>query len=148
MQQRAMALVGKKMSAATALEGKFSTEGLVAIAGEDNAQMALARSLSEKIEDAQRTWSRVTVSRRVQVVEPESVILPWTDLDLLSLPDLDLLSLPDLDSLSLPAEMLLDTLANCELPEVADDGVIPIMPRDELAAMLLRLEEAGSSLGA
>jgi helicase-like protein len=44
MQQRAMALMGKKMSAATALEGKFSTEGLVAMAGEDNAQMALAHS--------------------------------------------------------------------------------------------------------
>jgi len=75
MQQRAMALMGKKMSAATALEGKFSTEGLVAMAGEDNAQMALARSLSEKIEDAQRTWSKVTRSRRM-LVEPEPIILP------------------------------------------------------------------------
>jgi hypothetical protein len=128
MQQRAMALMGKKMSAATALEGKFSTEGLVAMAGEDNAQMALARSLSEKIEDAQRTWSKITMARRM--VEPEPVILPW----------------PDLDSLSLPADMLQETLADCELPDDDEIGVIPIMPRDELAAMLLRLEEAGLSL--
>jgi hypothetical protein len=126
MQQRAMALMGKKMSAATALEGKFSTEGLVAMAGEDNAQMALARSLSEKIEDAQRTWSKITVSRRV--VEPEPMILQW----------------PSLDSLSLPADLLLETLADCELPEDEDIGMIPIMPRNELAAM--RLEEAGLSL--
>jgi hypothetical protein len=39
--------------------------------------------------------------------------------------------------------MLLETLADCELPEDEEMGVIPIMPRDELAAMLLRLEEAG-----
>jgi hypothetical protein len=98
------------------------------MAGADNAQMSLARSLSEKIEDAQRTWNKITVSRRV--AEPEPVILPW----------------PDLDSLSLPADMLLDTLADCELPEEDEVGVIPIMPRDDLAAMLLRLEVAGLSL--
>jgi hypothetical protein len=62
-----LALIGKT-SAAAALEGKFSTERLVAMAGDDNAQMALARSVSEKIEDAQRTWSKITVSRRM--VEP------------------------------------------------------------------------------
>jgi len=85
MQQRAMALMGKKMSAATAPEGKFSTEGLVAMAGEDNAQMALARSLSEKIEDAQRSWSKVTGSRRM-LIEPEPIILPMRQVERLSVP--------------------------------------------------------------
>ena len=48
MQERAMALMGKKLTAAQALEGTFSSEGLAAMAGEDaNIEMALARSLVE-----------------------------------------------------------------------------------------------------
>src|SRR5438128_2931741 len=35
MQDRAMALMGKKLTAAEALEGRFSSEGLVTMAGED-----------------------------------------------------------------------------------------------------------------
>jgi hypothetical protein len=35
MQARALALMGKKLTAALALEGTFSSEGLVAMAGED-----------------------------------------------------------------------------------------------------------------
>jgi hypothetical protein len=93
-------------------------------------EKATRLSLSERIEDAQRTWSKITLSWTVQVVEPEPVILPW----------------PSLDALSLPTDMPLETLADCELPEDDELGVIPIMPRDELAAMLMRLEEAGLSL--
>ena len=61
MQHRAMQLMSRKMAAATALEGEFSTEGLVAMAGEDNAQMALARGLAERIDDSdmQRSWNKV-----------------------------------------------------------------------------------------
>lgn len=61
MQHRAMQLMSRKMAAATALEGEFSTEGLVALAGDDNAQMALARNLSENMDqmDMQRCWSKV-----------------------------------------------------------------------------------------
>jgi hypothetical protein len=52
----------------------------------------------------------------------------------------------DLDSLCWPAELLLVSRLDCELPKEAEVGVIPIMSRAELAAMLLRLEEAGLSL--
>ena len=52
MQDRALALMGKKLTAAQALEGKFSSEGLVAMAGEDaNVEIALARSLVERIDE-------------------------------------------------------------------------------------------------
>jgi hypothetical protein len=49
------------MAAAQALEGKFSEDGVAAMAGEDNLQMALAKNLSERIDDAdmQRTWGKV-----------------------------------------------------------------------------------------
>ncbi len=63
MQDRAIALMGKKLSAAQALEGKFSSEGLVAMAGEDaNMELALARSLVNRMDegDARRLWGRTT----------------------------------------------------------------------------------------
>jgi hypothetical protein len=63
MQERAMALMGKKIAAAQALDGKFSTDGLAAMAGDDGGsmEMALAKSLAEQIEegDAQRAWAKV-----------------------------------------------------------------------------------------
>jgi hypothetical protein len=65
MQERAMALMGKKLTAAQALEGSFSSEGLVAMAGEDaNVEIALARSLVERMEegDVRRHWSRTITS--------------------------------------------------------------------------------------
>ena len=63
MQDRALALMGKKLTAAQALEGKFSTEGLVAMAGEDaNIEIALARSLVDHMNegDARRLWGKVS----------------------------------------------------------------------------------------
>jgi hypothetical protein len=62
MQQRAMSLMSKKMAAAHALEGEFSAEGLAAMAGEDNLQMALAKSLAQRIDDSdmQRSWVKVS----------------------------------------------------------------------------------------
>ena len=49
------------MAAALALEGVFSEDGLAAMAGEDNLQMALAKNLSERIDDSdmQRSWGKV-----------------------------------------------------------------------------------------
>jgi len=61
MQERALALMGKKLTAAQALEGTFSSEGLVALAGEDaNVEFALARSLVERIDegDTRRLWNK------------------------------------------------------------------------------------------
>jgi len=51
MQERAMELMGKKLLAAEALEGKFSSEGLVALAGDDGIEMAMARSLAENMDE-------------------------------------------------------------------------------------------------
>ncbi|MCI0462768.1 MAG: hypothetical protein L0Z62_37955 [Gemmataceae bacterium] len=66
MQERALALMGKKLTAAQALEGTFSSEGLVAMAGEDaNVEIALARSLVERMDegDARRLWTKVVNPR-------------------------------------------------------------------------------------
>ena len=62
MQHRAMRLMSRKMAAAQALEGEFSEDGLAAMAGEDNLQMALAKSLADRIDqaDMQRSWTKVT----------------------------------------------------------------------------------------
>src|SRR6516162_6546875 len=74
LQARAMALMGKKMEAAQALEGKFSAEGLASMAGEEgSAEMALAKSLADRIEegDAARSWAKVgaAVQNAVRDVE-------------------------------------------------------------------------------
>jgi len=59
MQERAMELMGKKLLAAEALEGKFSSEGLVAMAGDDGIEMAMAKSLSENMDEASdRSWQQ------------------------------------------------------------------------------------------
>lgn len=62
MQGRAMTLMGRKLTAAEAVEGKFSSEGLAAMAGEEGSmEMALAKSLVDKLDDmdAVRGWERV-----------------------------------------------------------------------------------------
>lgn len=67
MQDRALALMGRKLTAAQALEGTFSSEGLVALAGEDaNVEIALARSLVNHMTegDAQRLWTKVFDPRK------------------------------------------------------------------------------------
>lgn len=75
MQDRAVALMGKKLTAAQALEGKFSSEGLVAMAGEDaNVEIALARSLVSRMDegDARRLWSKVSNpgERNTELIAP------------------------------------------------------------------------------
>lgn len=61
MQERAMALMGRKLTAAEALEGKFSSDGLAAMVGEDESlELALAKSMAEQatIEAAADSWQR------------------------------------------------------------------------------------------
>jgi hypothetical protein len=86
MQERAMALMGRKLTAAQALEGVFSSEGLVAMAGEDaNVEIALARSLVNRMDegDARRAWNKVVslslISANAEPVlqEPAPTILPF-----------------------------------------------------------------------
>jgi clan AA aspartic protease (TIGR02281 family) len=72
MQHRAMQLMSRKMAAAQALEGEFSAEGLAAMAGEENGQMALAKSLAERIDaaDMQRSWSKVKSGGKKKITKP------------------------------------------------------------------------------
>jgi hypothetical protein len=70
MQDRAMELMGRKLTAAEALEGKFSGEGLAALAGEESAELALAKSLSEQVRSAGRAWSRVSTAVRRAPIPP------------------------------------------------------------------------------
>lgn len=81
MQDRAITLMGKKLTAAQALEGKFSSEGLAAMAGEDaNMEIALARSLVERLDegDARRLWTKVFNPRGCPA---EREIPPETELE-------------------------------------------------------------------
>src|SRR5262249_31143452 len=67
MQARVLALMGRKLTAAQALEGTFSADGLVALAGEDaNVEIALARSLVERLDegDVRRLWGKVLQPNR------------------------------------------------------------------------------------
>jgi hypothetical protein len=62
MQDRALALMGTKLTAAQALEGTFTSDGLAALAGEDaTVEIALARSLVRRLDegDARRLWTKV-----------------------------------------------------------------------------------------
>jgi hypothetical protein len=72
LQARALALMGRKMSAAQALEGKFSSDGLVAMSGEDggSVEMALARSLAGRLDegDARRAWQRLADQAKAAIV--------------------------------------------------------------------------------
>lgn len=76
MQERAMALMGKKLQAAESIDGKFSTEGLIAMAGEENAQIALARSLEEKLVDQRRVWNRFGEEQRKAVIKTYMAMKP------------------------------------------------------------------------
>ena len=60
MQARAMTLMGKKPSAAHAIEGKFSSDGLVAMSGDEGIEMALAKSLANQIDEGcdTRAWQK------------------------------------------------------------------------------------------
>jgi hypothetical protein len=66
MQQRAMALMARKMAAMMALDGRLSVEGLAGMADDESAAMALARSISNNIEtaDIQRNWVKVASNRK------------------------------------------------------------------------------------
>jgi hypothetical protein len=60
MQARAMALMGRKLSAAEAIDGKFSTDGLAAASEDEGSlQMMMAKSLIDKLdEDPALAWAK------------------------------------------------------------------------------------------
>ena len=120
MQHRAMSLMSKKMAAALALEGEFSEDGLAAMAGEDNMQMAMAKSMSEAIDDAdmQRSWSKVKSRGREEEADQEEVIPTLADLAADAKPDA-------LDTLEAEAQLLARTILERqkkEVPAACDAG--------------------------
>ena len=65
-----MELMGRKLQASRALEGKFSADGLAALADDSgSAEMELAKSLAENLDfgGADRHWKTATVPSRVPV---------------------------------------------------------------------------------
>lgn len=70
MQEQAMTLMGQKMSACQAIEGKFSSEGLIALAGEEGSvEMAMAAALVKKLPaNATRAWAPLTTDAAPVVV--------------------------------------------------------------------------------
>lgn len=65
MQENALRLMGTKMGAAQALEGRFSEQGLVALAGDEGDEMALAKTMFDRMDRSamDRVWKKVTVGR-------------------------------------------------------------------------------------
>ncbi len=65
MQARAIKLMGDKLKAAQLIEGSFSSEGLAALAGEDDSlDAALAKSLVERLDDLDvgRVWNKLSLA--------------------------------------------------------------------------------------
>ena len=80
MQHRAMELMGRKLSAAEQLEGEFSVDGLAAMSNDSSLQMALIKSIAEKIDDTliHRNWSKV---QSKEGTHHKSVDLPFDPLE-------------------------------------------------------------------
>ncbi len=75
LQEGAMQLMGRKLVAAEAIEGKFSAEGLVAMAGEEDATIALAKALCAKISTpADRAWKELGFAAIKQPAQQPRII--------------------------------------------------------------------------
>jgi SNF2 family DNA or RNA helicase len=61
MQERAMHLMGSKLEASLAIEGKFSTEGLIALTSGEDMTTALAKALVDGLETEgiEQMWSKL-----------------------------------------------------------------------------------------
>ena len=129
MQHRAMSLMSKKMAAALALEGEFSEEGLAAMAGEGDQQMALAKSMSEKIDDddMQRSWSKVK-SLTEKKKPPKKRSIP-------TLADMAADAKPDaLDTLEAEAQLLARTILERQKKPVPASAMPDIISLSERMA--------------
>jgi hypothetical protein len=122
MQHRAMQLMARKMAAAMALDGELSAEGLTAMADDESAAMALARSISNAIDtaDIQRNWVKVGSNRKAT----SSPLLPlgWAEIEEEPIDGLDILAIEP--------HLIARTILDCQ--EEVDD--IPLS-RDVLARM-------------
>lgn len=79
MQEVAMELMAKKMQATSAVSGRFSTEGLAAMAGDDDSmEMAMAKALVDKTSStggALRAWDKIigTAAAEHGAVTPDMI---------------------------------------------------------------------------
>lgn len=86
MQARALTLMGKKLVASTSIEGKFTSEGLAALAGDEGSmETALAKSLTERLNDCDvgRTWAKLgsikPVESAIMTLGHSPITEPTTD---------------------------------------------------------------------
>ena len=80
MQERALQLIGSKMEASLAIEGKFSEEGLLAMTQGENMTTAMAKALVDglDVEGAEQIWKKINEAnikampkKEEDVIEPE-----------------------------------------------------------------------------
>lgn len=78
MQEKALQLMGSKMEASLAIEGKFSEEGLIAMTQGEDMTTAMAKALMEglEIEGAEQLWKKINqvnnkATKGVKLREPE-----------------------------------------------------------------------------
>jgi hypothetical protein len=122
MQHRAMQLMARKMAAAMAVDGELSAEGLTAMADDESAAMALARSISNATDtaDIQRNWAKVGSTRRAAA----GPLLP------LGLADIEDEPIDGLDILAIEPHLIARAILDCQ-EEVGDIA----LSRDVLAWM-------------
>lgn len=102
MQAKALHLISRKMAAATQLDGELNVEGLTAISDEGESALALARSISESIDekDILRHWSKIGKPSKPSALEE----LGLTSMKLQELDAIDNLPI----QLAIAAETILD----------------------------------------
>ncbi len=102
MQEVCLRLMGKKLLVALAMEGKFASEGLQAIDGDDDMLTAMARELVENKgigESAQNVWRSLGQLRPAPRPAQEALDnMPMAEIDIASMP-------PVADEVSLSTEV-------------------------------------------
>jgi hypothetical protein len=81
MQSRALSLMGKKLVASTSIEGKFSSEGLAALAGDEGTlEVALAKSLVERLNDTDvgRVWQKLGCAKPCAIIPNQPPVITET----------------------------------------------------------------------
>jgi hypothetical protein len=76
-----LTLMGRKLTAAEALEGKFSSDGLAALVGEDEGiELAIAKSLAEQSADvaAKEAWPALVAPALVVTPPPPAHLIAAT----------------------------------------------------------------------
>jgi len=108
MQEVCLRLMGKKLLVALAMEGKFASEGLQAIDGDDDMLTAMARELVEKKgigESADSVWRALGQLRPSTTAPKEEEPVPTPAV----VADVGLMQVPTLMHGSIPDSALVET---------------------------------------